>query len=208
MRYPGFHHSIASNFRPAIDPENPHGGQFTAVVLTSNTGNDQEESGRNSRANALDNQKKFAEYNSRHYRNVPAEVWNEISTDYRYQQRNRSGDCTGIRARRLHRTRHDAQPFAVLSYRKRRQNRISPFTSQPWMSTRTNRCATRLRRSRQAWPHRRARKQRRHGGLWSVEEFPFAQFRAVMETNYFGALRCIQASCGKCGSGEAGASST
>ncbi len=27
----------------------------------------------------------------------------------------------------------------------------------------------------------------------SVEELPFADFRAVMETNYFGALRCIQA---------------
>jgi NAD(P)-dependent dehydrogenase (short-subunit alcohol dehydrogenase family) len=27
----------------------------------------------------------------------------------------------------------------------------------------------------------------------SVEEVPFADFRAVMETNYFGALRCIQA---------------
>src|SRR5271169_4634730 len=27
----------------------------------------------------------------------------------------------------------------------------------------------------------------------SVEELPFAEFRAVMETNYFGALRCIQA---------------
>jgi NAD(P)-dependent dehydrogenase (short-subunit alcohol dehydrogenase family) len=27
----------------------------------------------------------------------------------------------------------------------------------------------------------------------SVEEIPFADFRAVMETNYFGALRCIQA---------------
>jgi NAD(P)-dependent dehydrogenase (short-subunit alcohol dehydrogenase family) len=26
----------------------------------------------------------------------------------------------------------------------------------------------------------------------SVEELPFAEFRAVMETNYFGALRCIQ----------------
>ncbi len=30
----------------------------------------------------------------------------------------------------------------------------------------------------------------RHG---SVEELPLADFRAVMETNYFGALRCIQA---------------
>src|SRR5271170_1663626 len=27
----------------------------------------------------------------------------------------------------------------------------------------------------------------------SVEELPLAEFRAVMETNYFGALRCIQA---------------
>jgi NAD(P)-dependent dehydrogenase (short-subunit alcohol dehydrogenase family) len=27
----------------------------------------------------------------------------------------------------------------------------------------------------------------------SVEEFPLAEFRAVMETNYFGAIRCIQA---------------
>jgi NAD(P)-dependent dehydrogenase (short-subunit alcohol dehydrogenase family) len=27
----------------------------------------------------------------------------------------------------------------------------------------------------------------------SVEELPLARFRAVMETNYFGALRCIQA---------------
>jgi NAD(P)-dependent dehydrogenase (short-subunit alcohol dehydrogenase family) len=27
----------------------------------------------------------------------------------------------------------------------------------------------------------------------SVEEVPLAEFRAVMETNYFGALRCIQA---------------
>ena len=27
----------------------------------------------------------------------------------------------------------------------------------------------------------------------SIEELPFAEFRAVMETNYFGALRCIQA---------------
>lgn len=29
--------------------------------------------------------------------------------------------------------------------------------------------------------------------LGSVEELPLADFRAVMETNYFGALRCIQA---------------
>jgi len=29
--------------------------------------------------------------------------------------------------------------------------------------------------------------------LGSVEELPLAEFRAVMETNYFGALRCIQA---------------
>jgi len=27
----------------------------------------------------------------------------------------------------------------------------------------------------------------------SVEELPLADFRAVMETNYFGAIRCIQA---------------
>lgn len=27
----------------------------------------------------------------------------------------------------------------------------------------------------------------------SIEELPFSEFRAVMETNYFGALRCIQA---------------
>ena len=27
----------------------------------------------------------------------------------------------------------------------------------------------------------------------AIEQIPFAQFRAVMETNYFGALRCIQA---------------
>src|SRR2546422_9677481 len=27
----------------------------------------------------------------------------------------------------------------------------------------------------------------------SVEELPLAEFRAVMETNYFGAIRCIQA---------------
>ncbi len=27
----------------------------------------------------------------------------------------------------------------------------------------------------------------------SVEEFPLAEFRAVMETNYFGPIRCIQA---------------
>ena len=30
-------------------------------------------------------------------------------------------------------------------------------------------------------------------GAGSVEELPLAEFRAVMETNYFGALRCIQA---------------
>lgn len=30
-------------------------------------------------------------------------------------------------------------------------------------------------------------------GSGSVEEFPLAEFRAIMETNYFGALRCIQA---------------
>ncbi len=30
-------------------------------------------------------------------------------------------------------------------------------------------------------------------GVGSVEELPLADFRAVMETNYFGALRCIQA---------------
>jgi NAD(P)-dependent dehydrogenase (short-subunit alcohol dehydrogenase family) len=30
-------------------------------------------------------------------------------------------------------------------------------------------------------------------GVGPVEEFPLAKFRAVMETNYFGALRCIQA---------------
>jgi NAD(P)-dependent dehydrogenase (short-subunit alcohol dehydrogenase family) len=30
-------------------------------------------------------------------------------------------------------------------------------------------------------------------GVGSVEEFPMARFRAIMETNYFGALRCIQA---------------
>jgi NAD(P)-dependent dehydrogenase (short-subunit alcohol dehydrogenase family) len=30
-------------------------------------------------------------------------------------------------------------------------------------------------------------------GVGSVEEFPLARFRAIMETNYFGALRCIQA---------------
>ena len=29
--------------------------------------------------------------------------------------------------------------------------------------------------------------------IGSVEELPFADFKAVMETNYFGALRCIQA---------------
>ena len=29
--------------------------------------------------------------------------------------------------------------------------------------------------------------------MGSVEELPFSDFRAVMETNYFGALRCIQA---------------
>ena len=29
--------------------------------------------------------------------------------------------------------------------------------------------------------------------LGSVEELPLAEFRAVMETNYFGAIRCIQA---------------
>jgi NAD(P)-dependent dehydrogenase (short-subunit alcohol dehydrogenase family) len=29
--------------------------------------------------------------------------------------------------------------------------------------------------------------------LGAVEEIPIAAFRAVMETNYFGALRCIQA---------------
>ena len=31
------------------------------------------------------------------------------------------------------------------------------------------------------------------GGHGSVEEMPLADFRRVMETNYFGALRCIQA---------------
>ena len=31
------------------------------------------------------------------------------------------------------------------------------------------------------------------GGHASVEEMPLAEFRRVMETNYFGALRCIQA---------------
>lgn len=30
-------------------------------------------------------------------------------------------------------------------------------------------------------------------GVGSVEEFPLAAFRSIMETNYFGALRCIQA---------------
>ncbi len=30
-------------------------------------------------------------------------------------------------------------------------------------------------------------------GRGSVEELPLAEFRAIMETNYFGALRCIQA---------------
>src|SRR5205807_870819 len=30
-------------------------------------------------------------------------------------------------------------------------------------------------------------------GAGSIEEFPFAKFRAIMETNYFGSLRCIQA---------------
>jgi NAD(P)-dependent dehydrogenase (short-subunit alcohol dehydrogenase family) len=30
-------------------------------------------------------------------------------------------------------------------------------------------------------------------GVGPVEEFPLASFRAIMETNYFGALRCIQA---------------
>ena len=30
-------------------------------------------------------------------------------------------------------------------------------------------------------------------GVGPVEEFPSAKFRAIMETNYFGALRCIQA---------------
>jgi NAD(P)-dependent dehydrogenase (short-subunit alcohol dehydrogenase family) len=30
-------------------------------------------------------------------------------------------------------------------------------------------------------------------GVGPVEEFPLAKFRAIMETNYFGALRCIQA---------------
>jgi NAD(P)-dependent dehydrogenase (short-subunit alcohol dehydrogenase family) len=30
-------------------------------------------------------------------------------------------------------------------------------------------------------------------GVGPVEEFPLARFRAIMETNYFGALRCIQA---------------
>jgi NAD(P)-dependent dehydrogenase (short-subunit alcohol dehydrogenase family) len=30
-------------------------------------------------------------------------------------------------------------------------------------------------------------------GVGSVEEIPLARFRAIMETNYFGAIRCIQA---------------
>jgi NAD(P)-dependent dehydrogenase (short-subunit alcohol dehydrogenase family) len=30
-------------------------------------------------------------------------------------------------------------------------------------------------------------------GVGPVEEFPLAKFRAIMETNYFGARRCIQA---------------
>lgn len=30
-------------------------------------------------------------------------------------------------------------------------------------------------------------------GVGSIEELPIAEFRAIMETNYFGALRCIQA---------------
>jgi NAD(P)-dependent dehydrogenase (short-subunit alcohol dehydrogenase family) len=30
-------------------------------------------------------------------------------------------------------------------------------------------------------------------GVGPIEEFPLARFRAIMETNYFGALRCIQA---------------
>ena len=30
-------------------------------------------------------------------------------------------------------------------------------------------------------------------GVGSIEEFPLENFRAIMETNYFGALRCIQA---------------
>lgn len=31
----GFHYPVACNLRPAIDTENPHGGQFTAVERTS-----------------------------------------------------------------------------------------------------------------------------------------------------------------------------
>ena len=41
----------------------------------------------------------------------------------------------------------------------------------------------------------------------SVEEVPLARFRAIMETNDFGALRCIQALVPGCGSAGAGASS-
>ena len=42
----------------------------------------------------------------------------------------------------------------------------------------------------------------------SVEELPLSDFKAVMETNYFGAIRCIQALAPQCESGAADASST
>ncbi len=41
----------------------------------------------------------------------------------------------------------------------------------------------------------------------SVEELSLTDFRAVMETNYFGAIRCIQAWCRICDNAGAGASS-
>ncbi len=46
------------------------------------------------------------------------------------------------------------------------------------------------------------------GQLGSVEETPLDQFRQVMETNFFGALRCIQAVSRACARGKAAASST
>jgi NAD(P)-dependent dehydrogenase (short-subunit alcohol dehydrogenase family) len=42
----------------------------------------------------------------------------------------------------------------------------------------------------------------------SVEELPFEAFRQTMETNYFGALRCIRALCRRCGRIGAAVSST
>ena len=45
------------------------------------------------------------------------------------------------------------------------------------------------------------------GVMGSLEETPLSQFRSAMETNYFGALRCIQAVLPGCANDAAAASS-